>query len=114
MALLTDLTVNCGFPNFASLDTEVEFSGGRLIDLTDNEGLLCELPASIGNATALQVINLENNALYGAIPTEIGNLTALKTLWLKNNMLSGKIPSTVCNLTLLSSVTLSVNNLCPQ
>jgi len=56
------------------------------------EGLTGEVPASLGELTALTVLHLDNNHLTGQLPPALGGLTALRTLWIQNNQLSGKVP----------------------
>ena len=71
-------------------------SSGRVISL-DLEGnnLNGTLPASIGDLTALQMLNLSNNKLTGLIPIEVWNLTNLIELDLSGNTFSGNIPSAI-------------------
>ncbi len=56
---------------------------GRVVrlDLQDN-GLSGQLPASIGDLTALEYLNVKQNALQGTIPSSVGNLSQLRYLLL--------------------------------
>ena len=65
-----------------------------LLDLARNL-LSGEIPAELGNLTALDSLFLWENQLTGEIPAELGNLTALDSLFLNNNQLSGCIPASM-------------------
>eukprot|EP00039_Didymoeca_costata_P033098 m.40711 g.40711 ORF g.40711 m.40711 type:complete len:903 (-) comp9698_c0_seq1:102-2810(-) len=64
----------------------VNFEGNRLTG---------ELPASVGKANAMEVLNLGNNELSGALPEHICELHKLKRLWVHFNKLTGKIPENI-------------------
>ncbi|KAK9284991.1 hypothetical protein L1049_024173 [Liquidambar formosana] len=82
--------------------TSIDFSGNRF------EG---DIPKSIGNLKALQLLNLSNNILTGGIPSCLGNLTNLEALDLSQNMLSGEIPQHLVGLTFLAILNVSHNHL---
>jgi len=58
-----------------------------------NNNLVGTIPASTGDLTGLNVLNLGWNALSGSIPGEIGNLVNLTDLNLSANQLTGAIPA---------------------
>ena len=70
-----------------------------------------QIPAQIGNLSALQHLDFNQNQLSGAIPPELGNLTSLQNLYLLNNQLTGAIPAALGNLTALQNLNLSNNQL---
>ena len=57
-----------------------------------NNNLVGQLPESLGNLSALTVLNLHNNKIEGTIPTNILRIDNLKILNLSLNQLSGTIP----------------------
>lgn len=82
------------------------------VDLEDN--LFTDtIPASLGNITGLQFLNLGNCfSIKGSmIPPELGNLKNLKNLILNSNNLSGTIPDSFANLDSLESLDLADNKL---
>ncbi len=89
----------------------VSISSGRVIALyLEENNLNGTLPASIGNLTALQILNLSNNELNGNLPAEVWNLNNLKELDISNNTFSGNLLSYVGNLNSLEILDLSSNN----
>ena len=83
-----------------------------LPDDWDDPVLTGVIPPTLGNLTALTVLNLAANSLTGTIPSTLGNLTELTLLMLAWNVsLSGTIPSTLGNLTKLESLFLDYNSL---
>ncbi|XP_052193890.1 receptor-like protein 6 [Diospyros lotus] len=80
------------------------------IDLSSNkfEG---EIPKSLGDLKALQLLNLSNNELSGGIPSFLGDLSNLEALDLAQNKLSGEIPQQLTQLTFLEFFNVSHNNL---
>ena len=90
----------------------VACTAGRVTALTlAGNQLAGEIPAQIGDLTALRTLHLQNNRLGGAIPDALGNLTALEELKLFNNQLSGPIPSALGDLAALQQLWLAVNQL---
>ncbi|KAL8157622.1 hypothetical protein AgCh_002365 [Apium graveolens] len=65
---------------------------------------------SIGNLTALTLVDLYYNFLEGTIPKSIGALTSLTYLDLSNNNLHGVIPESIGNLSKLSKHSIGNNN----
>ncbi|MEQ9660565.1 fibronectin type III domain-containing protein [Fulvivirga sp.] len=76
-----------------------------------NNGLVGQIPASIGNFSGLKFLRLQSNQLSGEIPVTIGNLESLEWLYLSNNNLNGAIPQTIGNLTSLERLVLFQNQL---
>lgn len=85
-------------------------SSGRVDSLVvaDN-GLIGEIPSSLGDLSALVSLDLSGNALSGVIPTSLGNLTDLVLLDLSDNRLSGPIPAVLFTLSNLETLDLSGN-----
>lgn len=74
--------------------------------------LIGQIPHSIGNLKALQVLELsDNDFLSTPLPAEIGNLTNLQQLLLAGTHLSGNVPSFLGNLTSLTNLNISSDNL---
>ncbi|XP_074563758.1 putative inactive receptor kinase At1g48480 [Curcuma longa] len=55
-------------------------------------GLIGQIPAAVGNLTALHTLSLRFNALSGPLPGELARLVELRNLYLQSNRLSGEIP----------------------
>ena len=72
-------------------------------------GIYGELPASLGDLTALEYLYLNNNGFWDNIPTEIGNLVNLKELYLHGNLLGGTMPSSMGSMTNLTQLLLHDN-----
>ena len=71
----------------------------KLTILNGFENQLSALPDGIGGLTALRTMMLTSNALTGSIPASIGNITTLQELDLSyNEQLSGPVPPTIKNL----------------
>lgn len=66
----------------------------HLITLTmfGNGGLSGGIPAELGQAGTLEVIDLSFNDLGGEIPSSVGNLSRLQILDLNDNRLVGEVP----------------------
>lgn len=107
-------TANAGWnlDNFPCAWTGISCSGGQVTNLfMFNNQLSGPLPASIGDLTALDVLNLQSNMLTGPIPASIGNIAGMNSLRLSNNMLTGPIPASISNMTGLVSLVLQDNQL---
>ena len=70
-----------------------------------------QMPAELGNLTAVEVLNLDFNDLTGTIPPELGNLFHLREMSINTNPLTGGIPSELGNLVNLEELLLSGSNL---
>ncbi|CAL5336831.1 unnamed protein product [Camellia sinensis] len=70
-----------------------------------------QLPESIGNLKALNILYLFNCNLSGSIPASVWNLTKITDLAFSSNSFSGQIPSSISNLAKLNSLYISGNNL---
>lgn len=80
------------------------------ISLSAN-GLVGQLPAELGDLTALDHLVLESNRLSGPIPAALGDLAALQVLMLGGCELTGGIPTALGDLTALTSLELRGNPL---
>ncbi|XP_061343381.1 MDIS1-interacting receptor like kinase 2-like [Gastrolobium bilobum] len=60
--------------------------------------LVGEIPAGIGNATKMKILDLGSNNFTYPIPQEMGNLIELQVLRLSNNSLLKQIPTQLSNL----------------
>jgi Leucine-rich repeat (LRR) protein len=84
---------------------------GRYVSLSLVEnGLEGEIPQELELLTALNIIDLDFNALSGTIPT-LANLVNLQGLYLFDNFLSGEIPTSLGALTSLTTLDLDANAL---
>ncbi|XP_028125527.1 receptor-like protein 6 [Camellia sinensis] len=70
-----------------------------------------QLPESISNLKALNILYLFNCNLSGSIPASVCNLTKITNLALSSNSFSGQIPSSISNLAKLRALYLYENNL---
>ncbi len=73
----------------------------QVLDLADN-WLVGGIPTSLGSLTALEVLNLSLNRLTGAVPASLGATTSLRTLDLRSNALAAELPGTLLGLTALT------------
>ncbi|OMO93952.1 hypothetical protein CCACVL1_06242 [Corchorus capsularis] len=80
------------------------------IDFSDMH-LRGEIPAAIGNLTALVTLDLHSNRIRGNIPDSLRYLNQLKYLDLAENQLIGPIPDTLGNISTLEFLRLSDNQL---
>ncbi|ELR69992.1 hypothetical protein C900_04436 [Fulvivirga imtechensis AK7] len=94
---ITSVDQIAGWHGITALNGDVVF-----IDLNNN-GLAGNLPVSLNDLQALQVLRLHQNSLTGGIP-DIRDLKALEELHLSNNNLGGSIPSWITGLTALQDL----------
>uniref|UniRef100_A0A804LJV5 Protein kinase domain-containing protein n=1 Tax=Zea mays TaxID=4577 RepID=A0A804LJV5_MAIZE len=87
----------------------LEMKSLEVLDFTANRLNGC-IPASKGGES-LKELRLGKNFLTGNIPAQIGNCSALASLDLSHNSLTGVIPEALSNLTNLEIVDLSQNKL---
>ncbi|MFS8014071.1 putative leucine-rich repeat-containing, plant-type, leucine-rich repeat domain superfamily [Helianthus anomalus] len=81
----------------------------QILDLQGNPNLIGYIPEFHGNSELKQLIVAGTN-FQGSIPASIGNLTHLNVLDLHSNALTGTLPASVSNLTQLTYLDLSYNN----
>jgi len=87
-------------------------SSGNVIELfLQNNQLIGNISAELGNLSNLQYLDLSLNQLTGSIPTELGNLSNLQRLHLWENQLIGNIPVELGNLSNLQGLYLGWNQL---
>jgi len=91
--------------------TGIQVAGGRVtqIQFPFGNNLQGDLPASMGNLTGLQSLELGWNGIT-SMPPEIGNLVSVQTLSLAYNQIS-QVPSTLVNMSGLSFLDLSGNSI---
>ncbi len=123
---LVDLYNNCGgedwFYNGLWLQGPVNewdgvyTDGNRVTGLwLSANGVVGDVPESIGNLDALRFLYLEGNYGLESIPETIGNIDSLRNLWLSYTLIN-EIPESIGNLSelkqlILTSLDLSGNNL---
>ena len=76
-----------------------------------NNGLIGEIPAELGNIVHLNLLNLSDNQLTGEIPMELVRITRLNELHLDGNDLTGEIPTGWGNIGSLNVLGLGGNQL---
>ncbi|KAG0477982.1 hypothetical protein HPP92_012701 [Vanilla planifolia] len=87
----------------------VSCSGGRVTAIQiGNQSLAGTLPPDIGNLTALNRLELQNNQIYGELPS-LARLSSLQVLLLHNNKFSSIPASFFSGLTSLTSAYLDDN-----
>jgi hypothetical protein len=74
-------------------------------------GLAGSLPASLGNLSHLQVLDLGGNAISGPLPIALGRLADLQALHLDLNQISGPIPRELGSLGRLTVLDLPFNRI---
>ena len=85
---------------------------GRVTHLSfQQDNLVGQIPAELGDMDRLEWINFRGNELTGQIPADLGRLTNLRRLQLGNNQLSGQIPLELVNLGNLGELMLGENQL---
>ncbi len=96
---------------WSSVTTNAE---GRVTQLIlGAKGLNGTLPTSLGDLTALELLNLRSNDLTGAVPSELVDLTHLASLVLNGNRaLTGPLPGGLRELTDLNTLQISNTELC--
>ncbi|XP_042459363.1 probable inactive receptor kinase At1g48480 [Zingiber officinale] len=72
-------------------------------------GLIGQIPAAVGNFTALHTLSLRFNALSGPLPGELARLVELRNLYLQDNRLSGEIPLFLASMKSLVRLNLAGN-----
>ncbi|CAL9123169.1 unnamed protein product [Musa acuminata var. zebrina] len=88
----------------------VACESGRVDELRlPGAGLIGQIPAALGNLTALHTLSLRFNALSGPLPPELASLTELRNLYLQGNDFSGEIPPFVSSLKNLVRLNLAGN-----
>ena len=95
-----------------SLWLGVTVQEGRVVGLAwYEENLTGEIPRAIDRLTALQHLDMSENALTGKIPASLENLRELTGLALSHNQLSGTIPKELFNLPAIVNLRLQSNKL---
>lgn len=85
---------------------------GRVTKLVlSGKGLEGVISGSLGELSALRVLDLSCNQLKGKFPTEISKLEQLEVLDLSHNLFSGSVSGTVSGLKLIQSLNVSSNSL---
>ncbi|KAM0053882.1 putative leucine-rich repeat domain superfamily [Helianthus debilis subsp. tardiflorus] len=82
----------------------------QVLDLQVNDNLTGYIPEFHGNSELKQLIVAQTN-FQGSIPASIGNLTNLNVLDLSKSAFTGTLPASVSNLTQLTHLDLSFNKL---
>jgi Leucine-rich repeat (LRR) protein len=72
------------------------------------QGIICSSTCQTKPCNILE-ISLENFDMYGVLPSSIGNFSALQVLDLSGNELFGEIPKTIGNLKFLTSLAFNLN-----
>ena len=105
----TNWLTNEALSEWHGLDTD---ANGRVTGLRlENNGLIGEIPAELGDLTNLIALRLYSNSLSGEIPAALGELANLQELILSRNALTGEIPVELGGLTNLISLRLYSNRL---
>ncbi|GMH89487.1 hypothetical protein TrVE_jg5669 [Triparma verrucosa] len=95
----------------ASLWLGVTIETGRVVGLAwYEENLAGVIPEELGYLSALQHLDLSDNALTGSLPASFGQLKNLNGLSLSNNQLSGDLPEELFELTALTTLRLNSNH----
>ncbi|WP_462318464.1 C10 family peptidase, partial [Marinilabilia sp.] len=124
---LKKLNINNTIHSEGSVVQTGDFTGqlpGDIDELVNLEWLVMSnslegsIPASIGNLSSLNLLNINRDTTYfgkggltGIIPSTIGNLRNLRTLHISNQQISGALPAGISNIAGLWDVNLSGNQL---
>jgi Leucine-rich repeat (LRR) protein len=74
-----------------------DLSGLQVLDMPNNQ-LSGPIPVTLGSLARVNYFDLSRNQLSGSIPANLGNLLNAITLYLYDNQLSGSIPASLGNL----------------
>lgn len=75
------------------------------LQISGNSLLTGSIPISLGNFTALQILDLDTNSLTSSIPWSLNRLSSLTSLILRNNKLTGSLAPELFLSPLTSSAT---------
>ncbi|XP_028070555.1 receptor-like protein 43 [Camellia sinensis] len=100
-------------PDFGSFASKLPYfnvtSSLQFLDLSETS-FFGQLPNSISNLKALNILYLFNCNFPGSIPASLGNLTQITNLGFADNSVGGQIPSSISNLVKLNGLYLDGNN----
>ena len=80
-------------------------------DEIDTCHLAGDIPANLGNLSALKYLNLQKSSLSGALPLSVGNLSKLEYLYLQDDSISGSLPETIGGMVNLKDFRIANNQL---
>ena len=98
-----------GVPEFAYWQGVTVTNGDVTALVLPDNGLVGELPVSLGRLTQLRVLDLSGNGLQGTVPDSLGSLRQLRQLVLNNNQLTGDLPALLGHLGNLRTLALHHN-----
>ena len=81
------------------------------LDIWDEPDMAGEIPATIGNMTALNFLNINSTQLSGQLPAVLGSLPNLATINLLGNLFEGTIPEAWGNAQNLNFLNVQENKL---
>ena len=70
-----------------------------------------DIPANLGNLSALKYLDLQKSSLSGALPDSIGSLTKLEYLYLQDNSINDSLPETIGQMVNLKKFSIANNQL---